>query len=295
MGVKKISAILNAKFLQRKLYFWRLLSVILLLILISITSDFDKDISSNSEYIARVSIKGFINNDLYRIQKLEDLKRNKSIKAVIVDIDSPGGSVVGGEMLFEAINNLSKDLPIVAFVGSQATSAAYLAAIACDYIIAPKGSIVGSIGVILQSVDLTGLAERLGIDPIIIKSTDLKGVPHFAEGLTAEGEDSLREVISDIYEMFANLVLEERVIPEEYKEEVLSGKIFSGVQATKYGLVDKTGDMRAVRKFLRQNKVMDDIEIKDVSLQKNKTGSFLKIFAPLFNILSSYTGVLALR
>ena len=133
--------VLKNKLHLKKINLWRFLTLLLFIAVLYLTIDYGDSTKSKQDYIARVSIKGFVSNDVVRIEKLRKLKNDKKLKALIVDIDSPGGSVVGGELLYEALNEISQEKVTVAFVGSQATSAAYLAAIGCDYIIAPKGSI----------------------------------------------------------------------------------------------------------------------------------------------------------
>ncbi|MBT4989391.1 MAG: signal peptide peptidase SppA, partial [Rickettsiales bacterium] len=269
MDSPKLSSSFNIEFLRRRLNLWRIFSVVMLIALISLTYSFDNLKNPTSDYIARISISGFISNDHFRLKKLDELAKDRYLKAVIIDIDSPGGSVVGGELLYKTIKSISDKVPTVVFVGSQATSAAYLAAIGSNYIISPQGSIIGSIGVILQSVDLSELAKSIGIKPVVIKSTSLKAVPHFAEKLTAEGEVSLHEVIDDIYQMFTKLVLLNRDIKEDDTAEVISGKVFSGNKALNLGLVDEVGDFSSVRKYLLQRDISDNIEIREISLKKD--------------------------
>ncbi|MBT4922881.1 MAG: signal peptide peptidase SppA [Rickettsiales bacterium] len=294
MTPPKLSSYFNAEFLRRKLNLWRIFSLAILLVCISLTYEFDDLKKPRSDYVARIAISGFIGNDQYRLDRLEELSKDKFLKAVIIDIDSPGGTVVGGELLYQSLKRLSNAVPTVAFVGSQATSAAYLAAIGCNYIISPQGSIVGSIGVILQSVDLSGLAKSLGIEPVIVKSTSLKAVPHFAEKLTSQGEASLREVVDDIYKMFKTIVLERRPLKESNIEEVMSGKVFSGNRAYKLGLVDEVGDSLAVKQYLLNNNIGKNIDIKKVSLQENDVPSFLKIFSPMYKVLQNNFNILSL-
>ncbi len=285
----------DIEFYKKKLFIWRLVSVFILLVLIFVTFKIDSSETASKDYIARVSVDGFIDNNQFRLNKLDDIANDKFVKALIVDIDSPGGSVVGGELLYKKIKEISKKLPTVVFIGSQATSAAYLAAIGADYIISPQGSLVGSIGVILQSVDITEFAKSIGIEPIIIKSSVLKGVPHVAEKLTPEAKASLEEVIDDIYLMFKNFVLDTRSINQEYVDDAVSGKVFSGNTALKMGLVDEVGDFNNVKNYLIAQNVPNDLKIKDITLKKDDVSSLFKIVTPLYDMLFSNLSKLIAR
>jgi protease-4 len=285
----------DIEFYKKKLFIWRLVSVFILLVLIFVTFKIDSSETASKDYIARVSVDGFIDNNQFRLNKLDDIANDKFVKALIIDIDSPGGSVVGGELLYKKIKEISKKLPTVVFIGSQATSAAYLAAIGADYIISPQGSLVGSIGVILQSVDITEFAKSIGIEPIIIKSSVLKGVPHVAEKLTPEAKASLEEVIDDIYLMFKNFVLDTRSINQEYVDDAVSGKVFSGNTALKMGLVDEVGDFNNVKNYLIAQNVPNDLKIKDITLKKDDVSSLFKIVTPLYDMLFSNLSKLIAR
>ncbi|MDC0857297.1 signal peptide peptidase SppA [Rickettsiales bacterium] len=291
MVTKNKLALFDLEFYKKKLFIWRLVTIFTLIALIFVTFKFDNINADKSDYIARVSINGFIDNDQFRIEKLDSIAKDKFAKALIIDIDSPGGSVVGGELLFKKIKEISVSIPTVVFIGSQATSAAYLAAIGANYIVSPQGSLVGSVGVILQSFDITEFAKSIGIEPIIIKSSVLKGVPHVAEKLTPEAKASLEEVIDDIYIMFKDFVLESRTINDEYVVEALSGRVFSGNKAFDMGLVDKVGDFQDVRDYLTNQNVSNKLQIKEITLKKDDVSSLFKIIAPVFDMFlnSLYT------
>ena len=291
MVTKNKLALFDLEFYKKKLFIWRLVAIFTLIVLIFVTFKFDNINADKSDYIARVSINGFIDNDQFRIEKLDSIAKDKFAKALIIDIDSPGGSVVGGELLFKKIKEISVSIPTVVFIGSQATSAAYLAAIGANYIVSPQGSLVGSVGVILQSFDITEFAKSIGIEPIIIKSSVLKGVPHVAEKLTPEAKASLEEVIDDIYIMFKDFVLESRTINDEYVAEAVSGRVFSGNKAFDMGLVDKVGDFQDVRDYLTNQNVSNKLKIKEITLKKDDVSSLFKIIAPVFDMFlnSLYT------
>ena len=263
---------------------WRSVSVVLLVSLIAISFNFDNIKAPKSDYIARVAIKGFIGNDQYRLNKLTQLYNDENLKALIIDIDSPGGSVVGGELLFNKLKQFSSKVPTIVFVGSQATSAAYLAAIGANHIVAPQGSIIGSIGVVMQAANIQDLAKSLGIKPIVIKSSPLKAMPHFAEDLTPEAIESLKVLIDDIYKMFVNItVTANRNIEDSNLQEVISGKVFTGNKALELGLIMiGIGDFASVKTYLLENDIEENTKIKEVENLKRRCPNCFQILSLTF-------------
>ena len=154
--------------LKRRLTWWRALAVI------GITAAIIAAVGRvtgliERAHVARVDISGLIVEDTDRDQSLSELGDDSSVRALIVRIDSPGGTVVGGESLYSRLRQLAEKKPIVAVMGEVATSAAYMTAIGSDYIVARDGTLTGSIGVILQTADLTGLLQKVGIKPETVK------------------------------------------------------------------------------------------------------------------------------
>ncbi|MBL6785005.1 MAG: signal peptide peptidase SppA [Rickettsiales bacterium] len=294
MNTPKLSGFFDNEFFRRKLILWRSVSVVLLISLIAISFNFDNIKAPQSDYIARVAIKGFIGNDQYRLNKLNQLYNDENLKALIIDIDSPGGSVVGGELLFNKLKQFSSKVPTIVFVGSQATSAAYLAAIGANHIVAPQGSIIGSIGVVMQAANIQDLAKSLGIKPIVIKSSPLKAIPHFAEDLTPEAIESLKVLIDDIYKMFVNIVTANRNIEDSNLQEVISGKVFTGNKALELGLIDQVGDFASVKTYLLENDIEENTKIKEVKLKKDDVSNLFQILSPLFKLWQDNNNVFSI-
>ena len=150
---------------------WKILSllIVLMVLVISISTIFKKNdlpfFLSNikSDYIANILLEEVIYDDLSRVKNLEKIAEDKNIKAVIVHINSPGGSVVGSEMLYNYFRKIAKNKPVVAVLGSLAASGGYLVALGADYIIAHNGTITGSIGVLMETTEITDLAEKIGV------------------------------------------------------------------------------------------------------------------------------------
>ena len=125
-------------------------------------------------------------------------------------IDSPGGTVGGGEDLFRLLRRIAAKKPVVAVFGNLGTSGTYMTALGADRIFARKGSITGSIGVILQSADVTGLLEKLGVKSISVKSSPLKAQPNPMEPLSKDVRKATEALIEDLFSMFVDMVAKRR-------------------------------------------------------------------------------------
>jgi protease-4 len=200
--------------------------------------------------VARFHVSGLIVEDAERDAVLRALAGQDRVRALIVHIDSPGGTVVGGEDLYNTLRAVAEKKPVVAVMGTVATSAAYMTAIAADRIVAREGTITGSIGVILQSANIVGLLDKLGIEPQTVKSGPLKAIPSPVEPLTEEGRAATRAIVLDMYDFFVGLVLERRGIDRDGLQPLADGRIFTGRQAAQNGLIDAIGDERAALAWL---------------------------------------------
>ena len=160
---------------------------------------------------------------------------------MILSIDSPGGTTAGGEAIFEAVRKLAADKPVVAQVGTLAASAGYMIASATDHIVARKSSIVGSIGVLIQFPDVTGLMDKLGIKLEEVKSTPLKAEPSPFNPTTDEERAMIRRMILDSYDWFVGLVAERRHLTQGEVLALADGSVFTGRQAVDNKLVDALG------------------------------------------------------
>ncbi len=219
-------------------------------------------------HVARLDINGLIVEDTDRDQSLSELADDSSVRALIVRIDSPGGTVVGGELLYSRLRQLAEKKPIVAVMGEVATSAAYMTAIGSDYIVARDGTLTGSIGVILQTADLTGLLQKVGIKPETVKSSPLKAQPNPLEPFTPEAREATRKVVGDIYEMFVSMVQERRRLSREQVDKLADGSVFTGRQAKANGLVDVLGGEREARAWLEEKHgIAQSLPVRDIELR----------------------------
>jgi protease-4 len=244
-----------------------------------------KEVKNNVDigvkYIANISVDGVIFDDDYRTRILNKISNQKNIKAVIVNINSPGGSIVGSEILYENLREIAKNKPTVVLMGSLATSGGYMASIASDYIIARNGTLTGSIGVIMQTSEVTDLAKKLGVNFLTYKSSPLKGAPSPFEKPSPQVNKVINSAIEDSHKFFSELVLMRRAdkLPK-VKKNIFDGRVFTGRQAFKSGLVDEIGGRNEALKYLKNIHKIDieKLPIEDVSITKPESKIFEKLF-----------------
>ena len=261
--------LIDRRRLKRRLTFWRLAAIVAIVGLIAAVAGRYADGVSGA-YVAKLTVDGIILDDVGRIVELRKIADDDRAKALIVYINSPGGTVVGGESLYFSLREVAADKPVVAVMGDLATSAGYMVAIAADHIIAQSSSITGSIGVIIQSADLTGLLAKLGIKPEIIKSAPLKAQPNPLEPFSDEARDALRLVIADVFDMFVGMVEQRRDMAREEVLGLADGRVFTGRQARANGLVDQLGGLDEARLWLaRFHGVSKDLPVRRVHIPRD--------------------------
>lgn len=252
--------------LKRRLTWWRIAAVLgAVVAVIAAVGRFD--VFEAPAHVARIDVSGIILDDGERDQALAAVAADPSAKALIVRIDSPGGTVVGGEVLYRRLRHVGERKPVVAVMGELAASAAYMTALGCDRIVAHDGTLTGSIGVIVQTTDLTGMLDKLGIKPETIKSSPLKAQPNPLEPFTPEARQATRAVVADTYELFVQMVQERRNLSAPQVAEVADGRIFTGRQAKANGLVDELGGEDEARVWLeRTHDVAAALPVRDVDV-----------------------------
>ena len=256
--------------LKRHLTFWRIVSVVSVVAAISLGYGGFKDTLGGREFIARIAVEGVIVHDDDRIQEIRKLGDNDAVKAVIVRINSPGGTVFGGETLHKALLSVGKKKPLVAVLDGIATSAAYMTAIATDRIFASEGTLTGSIGVIFQTTEITKLLEKVGVSAQSFKSGFLKAAPSPLEPVTPKIEMAIQALVTEMYQMFKDMVLRRRDMSLANVEKFSDGRVFTGRQALQSGLVDQIGGEEEARSWLAEERgVAADLEIRTVRLQHN--------------------------
>ena len=284
--------------LKRRLVFWRVLGISAV-IAAAIAAVGRFDLVGSKDHIARIQIAGIIVDDQARDQALITIADDDKVKALIVKIDSPGGTYVGGEAIYQSLRMVAEKKPVVAMMGTTAASAGYMLALGGDHIVARASTLTGSIGVLLQTANINKLMDKIGVDPITIKSAPLKAQPNPMEPFSPEARKVTEELVADFFDMFVSLVSERRSMSKEKVLKLADGRAFSGRQAFANGLIDAIGAEPEVRKWLAEiHKIADDLPIKDVKVvDDDKTWRDLldsKIGKFLFSERLSLDGVISL-
>jgi protease-4 len=265
--------LIDRRRLRRKLTFWRVAAILVALVAIGVAVTVWSGTGPAGDHIARIRIEGTITENEELLTRLERARRTASVKGVILTIDSPGGTTAGGEALYEEVRLLAEAKPVVAQVGTLAASAGYMIATATDQIVARQSSIVGSIGVLVQFPDVTGLMEKVGVKLEEVKSSPLKAEPNPFSPTTDEERAMVRRLIMDSYEWFVALVAERRGMTREEVLAVADGSIFTGRQALASRLVDRLGGEREAKAWLVERGVSDRLKI--VEWKASSSGNFL--------------------
>ena len=203
--------------------------------------------------VARLTVSGTITDDREVIEAVDAAARDVSVRALILAVDSPGGTMAGGEGLHAALSRFREaGKPVVATMGGTAASAGYMIAMPAERVFARDSTLTGSIGVLLQSFNVADLLERVGVQPLVLTSGPLKAQPSPFAPLSPEGRRVLEGVLADLQGRFVAIVAAGRRMPEERVRELADGRVFTGRQALAAGLVDAIGGEREARAHLLQ-------------------------------------------
>ena len=287
-------AVLDRRRLRRRLSWWRALAVIAAVVAIGALafSSAEKMGLLEQRQIARVSISGLITEDREVLRMFKQLAENKSVSAVILVVNSPGGTTAGGEALFEAIRELSKSKPVVAQFGTLATSAAYIAGLASDYIVARGNTITGSVGVIFQWAEFSGLLEKLGVRMNEVKSGPLKAVPSPFQPMDEAGRAATEEMVAESFKWFVGLVRDRRNIDTKSIPGLEQGRVFSGRDALAHKLIDQIGsEPEAIRYLEEQRSVAKGLNIVDVKPKRDSDWNFIGLTGHLLGRLTGIPGM----
>jgi len=250
-----VDQIIDRRRLRQKLTFWRVIGVLAVVIALGAAAyvSVGRSAFEGSPHVARIVIGGLIRNDRDRVELIERVARSNAA-AVILSIDSPGGTVTGSEQLFNALRRLAEKKPVVAVVEGMAASGAYIAAMGADHIVARRNAIVGSVGVIFQFPNFTELLKTVGITVVDIKSSPLKAEPNPYSAVTPEARAAIDSLVVDSYAWFKGLVGERRKLSDARLATVTDGRVFTGHQGLELQLVDELGDERTARAWLAREK-----------------------------------------
>ena len=253
--------IVDRRRMRRKLTFWRILAVLVAIVaVVAATSRLSRSGLGLSEatgtYVARVAIRGIIRNDQERTEALERLAKSQA-RAVIVHIDSPGGTAAGAEQLYDSLRAVAGSKPMVVVVDGLAASGGYIAALSADHVVARSAGLVGSIGVLFQYPNFTDLLKNVGVKVEEVKSSPLKAAPNGFEPTSPEARAALEAIVKDSYAWFRGLVKDRRQLDDAGLEQVADGRVFTGRQALTLKLVDELGGEDTAVAWLAKEKNID--------------------------------------
>jgi protease-4 len=262
--------IVDRRRIRRKLTFWRVTAAVVAIAAIvavaAIATPGGRSAFTSSGSIARVHIDGLIRSDNDRVEALERLE-NSHAAAVVVHINSPGGTTAGSEQLYDALMRLKAKKPMAVVVEGLAASGGYITAIAADHIVAQQTSLVGSIGVLFQFPNFTDLLKTVGVKVEEVKSSPLKAAPNGFEPTSPEARAALDSLVKDSYAWFRGLVKERRGMDDALLEKVADGRVFTGHQAVDLKLIDELGDEKAAVAWLvAQKGVKAGLPVRDYKL-----------------------------
>ncbi|WP_371423511.1 signal peptide peptidase SppA [Tardiphaga sp.] len=262
--------IVDRRRMRRKLTFWRVAAVLaavaaVVVVGLTVTRSGSEALSSSGA-IARIKIEGLIQSNNDRVEALERLEKS-SAAAVVVHINSPGGTTAGSEQLYDALMRVKAKKPMVVVVEGLAASGGYIAALASDHIVAQQSSLVGSIGVLFQFPNFTGLMKTVGVEVEQVKSSPLKAAPNGFEPTSPEARAALESLVKDSYAWFRGLVQSRRAMDDAQLQKVADGRVFTGRQAVDLKLIDQLGDEKAAVAWLvSEKKIKSDLPVRDFKL-----------------------------
>jgi protease-4 len=253
--------IVDRRRMRRKLTFWRVAAVLVAAVAvvgaaIVVTGNRAVLTGGPGGSIARVTIEGLIRGSRQRVEALDRLAKSNA-KAVIVHVNSPGGTVAGSEELYDSLMRIKAKKPVVVVVDGLAASGGYIAALASDRIVAQETALVGSIGVLFQYPNVAELLKTLGVKVETIKSSPLKAAPNGFEPTSPEARAAVEAIVLDSYAWFRGLVGTRRQLDPAQLEKVADGRVFTGRQAVGLKLIDALGDERTAIDWLAKEKNID--------------------------------------
>jgi len=278
-------AIVDRRRLKRQLIAWRLTAVAAFGALayagiVSYTDLTAPGLAGSKDHVASMEVDGLILDNLDRLEALDDVARSDATKALIVRIDSPGGTAVGGETLYYALRNVASNKPVVALIRTMGTSGGYMTALGADRIYARENSLTGSIGVVLQTAEMSGLLEKIGVTAETLTSGALKGQPSATEPMTAQAREATQNLINDTHAWFIKLVTERRRLSDEEVQLAADGRLFTGRQALEARLIDEVGGVAEARRWLKANHgISGNLPMFDVDIKVRREGLLSRLLS----------------
>jgi len=270
-------AILERRRLRRRASFWRVTALLVIVAAVAVAAAYAWDIEGfdGRGHVAEIKVDGFIATRPGAVEVIETATKSDSVKAILLRIDSGGGAASGGEALYRAVREAAEEKPVVAVIEGVGASAAYMAAIAADRVVARESAITGSIGVIFQYAHFEELLQKIGAEYEEIKSAPLKGAPSLFADTDPAAEAMIKSVVDDTYDWFVGLVAERRDLTPDRARRLADGSIFTGRQALQRGLVDQVGGDAEARAWLASDRgIAEDLPAREWKKDESFMGSF---------------------
>jgi protease-4 len=268
--------LIDRRRLKRRLSFWRAAAVLFLVIALLVAAGGRVPGTTGGSRIARLNVTGIISEQRKLTDAIRAAADDGAVKALIVSIDSPGGSVAGGQSLYDAIAAVAAKKPVVAVMEGTAASAGYMVAMPAARIFAREGTLTGSIGVLLQTGEFSGLLGKVGIGTDVIVSGPLKDQPGLTHPLSGPGREVLQGLVNDMYEQFVDVVARGRHMDADAVRKLADGRPYTGRQALKLNLIDQIGgETDAVAWLEHDRKVPAHLQVRDLSTEPSLTARAL--------------------
>jgi protease IV len=264
MTASDIDHIINHLSLKKSLRRWRWIALFLLIVALLALFVRGETLPTASDHVARLAVTGLITGNDQQLQLLKDVADSDTAKALIVRIDSPGGTTAGSEALYEEIRKVAARKPVVAVMDTVAASGGYITALAADRIYARGNTITGSIGVIFSYPEISGLLNTLGVKMEELKSGELKAEPSPYKPASEKAKQVSMEMIMDGFAWFKGLVSERRKLTPERTAILSDGRVYSGRQALKEGLIDAIGgEDEAMAWLAAEKKIPEGLKVEE--------------------------------
>ena len=256
--------LIDRRRLKRRLLVWRVVAVAAVIACVGLAVG-TTGVAISGPHVARVRVTGVIDDNRKLVEAISAVAKDESAKAMVVIINSPGGAVFASEALYDAIAIVALKKPVVAVMGSVAASGGYMAAVAAPRIYAGDSTLTGSIGVRLSHYELSSLFGKIGVNPETLTSGAMKDQPSEAHPMSAEGRVILQALVMDLYDQFVEKVAAGRKMLPVTVRELADGRVYSGRQAQKLGLVDAIGGESEAREWLAiHDNVSAKLPVRDV-------------------------------
>jgi len=256
--------IIDRRRLKRRITAWRTLAIVAAVAALALVVQNQIGDQIGGDHVAWLNVRGIIIESRDREESLRRVAEDDRAKALIVYIDSPGGTTYGGEELFHGLREIASEKPVVAVIGTLGTSAGYLVALASERIFARATSLTGSIGVLMETAEISKLLESIGVSTDAIKSGAFKGTPSPFEPMSEVSRTVVQSVVDDSYRWFVGILAERRGLSSDEARELSDGRVYTGRQALEAGLIDELGSTADARQWLEhEHNISSGLPLRD--------------------------------